>query len=436
MAQSHSELLQFKMAFRQGSSAIDTAFMDNARQIAAFRARLDSLTGYSPYKVRNISIRSTTSPEGGYLHNIMLSQQRAENLKTYLQTYPALREALYSMNSRGTDWEQLAEYIRTSEGLDCKEEILRIIRVVPEREILADSTIRQKRLQAIIDIDQARSYDIIYDRFFHDMRMAQAYVECILEPISLPRMSAFSYAGARASVQGSAPARLADTGSADKGKGPKSRRLPLLSVKTNLLFDFATFYPGYGWAPSPNIAIEYYPKRGHWTVGASLDCPWWKKPQEHKYFQVRNYQIEARRYFRPAGSSRPQNSTKLSWTGWYLSAYVHGGLFGIGLSDKVGGQGEGVGAGIGAGYVLPLSRNGHWKLEFSLQAGYSYAWYDRYIYGNPVTGQLNGLYYYDWAGQADDFVPRLYRKSWIGPTRVGITLSYDIVKRKSREVIR
>lgn len=436
MAQSHSELLQLKMAFRQGSSAIDTAFMDNAKQIAAFRARLDSLTQSSPYKVRSINIRSTASPEGSYELNMKLSQRRAERLKGYLQAIPGLKDAHYNLQSIGIDWDQLADYIRSRDNFGRKEEFLKIISEVPEVELRPDGSIFQKRRQALINIDNARPYLSIYDNFFHDMRGAQTVVSCEFQRVSLPQPAAFPYACSRASVQDPAPARLADTGSADKGKGPKTRRLPLLSVKTNLLFDFATFYPGYGWAPSPNIAIEYYPKRGHWTVGASLDCPWWKKPQEHKYFQVRNYQIEARRYFRPAGSSRPQNSTKLSWTGWYLSAYVHGGLFGIGLSDKVGGQGEGVGAGIGAGYVLPLSRNGHWKLEFSLQAGYSYAWYDRYIYGNPVTGQLNGLYYYDWAGQADDFVPRLYRKSWIGPTRVGITLSYDIVKRKSREVIR
>lgn len=216
----------------------------------------------------------------------------------------------------------------------------------------------------------------------------------------------------------------------DSSKEPSS--IPLLSLKTNLLFDLATFYPGYGWAPAPNIELEYFPGRGHWTVGASLDFPWWKKSGQHKYFQVRNYQIEARRYFHGVGDEGHRRK-RPAYTGWFLSAYVHGGLFGIGLNSNVGGQGEGVGAGIGAGYVFPLSRDARWKMELSLQVGYSYAWYDRYVYGDPVTGNENGLYYYNWTGHADDFVPRLYRKSWFGPTRAGVVISYDIFRHKKKE---
>lgn len=215
------------------------------------------------------------------------------------------------------------------------------------------------------------------------------------------------------------------------GEDSVSRKssFPLVAAKTNLLFDLALAYPGFGWSPAPNVALEYYPKRGRWTVGASFDCPWWSKP-EHKFFQIRNYQLETRRYF------RRNDESEVPYTGWFLSAYAHGGLFAIGVSDKNGVQGEGAGTGLGFGYVLPLSRDGHWKAEFSMQAGYFYAWYDRYVYGDPVSGDLDGLYYYDWKGNADDFVKRLYRTTWIGPARVGITISYDLFRRRKKEVAR
>lgn len=64
-------------------------------------------------------------------------------------------------------------------------------------------------------------------------------------------------------------------------------RREVLSVKTNVLFDFA-YMPGYDrFCPIPNVALEYYPLHGHFTYGASFDCPWWQHYDEHKYFQVK-----------------------------------------------------------------------------------------------------------------------------------------------------
>ena len=40
------------------------------------------------------------------------------------------------------------------------------------------------------------------------------------------------------------------------------------------------------------------------------------------------------------------------------------------------------------------------------------------------------LYYYKWTGDADLFKKRQYRFTWFGPTRVGITLSYDLLYRR------
>jgi hypothetical protein len=71
-------------------------------------------------------------------------------------------------------------------------------------------------------------------------------------------------------------------------------RREYLSVKSNLLL-YGVYMPGYDrWCPMPNVAVEYYPWHGHFTFGASFDCPWWQNYEKHKYFQVRNYQLETR----------------------------------------------------------------------------------------------------------------------------------------------
>ena len=207
-------------------------------------------------------------------------------------------------------------------------------------------------------------------------------------------------------------------------------RLPrreLLSVKTNLLFDVA-YVPGYDrWCPIPNVALEYYPKAGHFTYGASIDFPWWVDYGSHKFFEIRNYQLETRYYLRSS-----DGKVGGAFSGLYLQAYAHGGLFEIGFNKDKGWRGHGFGAGVGAGYVTPLSRNGHWRLELGLQLGWLTCWYDPFKFENPVNPDYHDqLYYYKWTGKVKDFRKLQYRYNWLGPTRIGVTLSYDLLYRRS-----
>jgi hypothetical protein len=212
----------------------------------------------------------------------------------------------------------------------------------------------------------------------------------------------------------------------------------VLSVKTNLLF-YGIYMPGYDrWCPIPNIAIEYYPKKGHFTYGASFDMPWWQDYDAHKYFQLRNYQVEARYYLKPHdahNAHEPHETHKLydkpRYTGYYLQGYVNGGIFGICFDADRGWVGEGIGGGVGFGYVTPISRNGHWRLDFGLQVGFFRCKYDPYQYENPVDPSYHDdLYYYKWTLEPSAFKKRQYRWNWIGPTRIGITLSYDLLYKR------
>lgn len=218
----------------------------------------------------------------------------------------------------------------------------------------------------------------------------------------------------------------------------KSELLPrreLLAVKTNLLL-WGAYIPGYNrWCPIPNIALEYYPLKGHFTFGASFDMPWWQDYDAHKYFQLRNYQVEARYYLNGANSSYGINGVdgnyKKTYTGFYLQGYAHGGVFGICFDESRGWVGEGVGAGIGAGYVMPITKSGRWRLEMGAQLGYFRCKYDPYQYENPVNpAYRDGLYYYKWTQKPEFFKKRQYRWNWLGPTRIGITLTYDLLYRK------
>ena len=212
-------------------------------------------------------------------------------------------------------------------------------------------------------------------------------------------------------------------------------RREFLSIKTNLLL-YGFYLPGgYDrWCPIPNVAIEYYPRHGHFTYGASIDFPWWKSYNKFKFFEVRNYQLEARYYFRSGDVRLRTPGQGAAFRGWYLQGYAHVGLFNICFDKDTGYEGEYLGVGLGAGYVLPLTRKGHWKLEFSLQAGYVYGKHDPYQFENLVNPSYHDqLYYFRWTGKSSDFKVRQYRFSWLGPTRVGVTLTYDLLYKRVKK---
>ena len=190
--------------------------------------------------------------------------------------------------------------------------------------------------------------------------------------------------------------------------------------------------PGYNrWCPIPNVAVEYYPKNGHFTFGASFDFPWWQDYDAHKYFQIRNYQVESRYYLRSGDMDSNPPGKGPAFRGLYLQGYAHLGLFGICFDADRGWVGEGLGAGVGAGYVMSLSKKGHWRLEFGLQVGFYACKYDPYQYENPVDPNYRDhLYYYKWTQDPSLFKKRQYRYSWLGPTRIGVTLTYDLLYRR------
>ena len=211
-------------------------------------------------------------------------------------------------------------------------------------------------------------------------------------------------------------------------------RRELLSVKTNLLFDLA-YMPGYDrFCPIPNVAVEYYPLHGHLTYGASFDGPWWQHYDAHKYFQLRNYQLHTRYYLRSGDVALRKPGDGAAFKGLFFSMYAQAFIYNICFGEKRGWEGEGWGAGLGIGYSLPLGKSEHWRLEFGAQAGFFNTRYDPYQWLCPVDAdQDKRQYYYKWYGDAKDFKKRQHSFSWTGPTRVDITLSYDLIYRKNKK---
>jgi hypothetical protein len=202
-------------------------------------------------------------------------------------------------------------------------------------------------------------------------------------------------------------------------------RRHMIAARTNLIHDFL-YVPQFGFAPGGNIQLEYYPLSGHYTFNAGFTFHNHRHWNSHKFFQVRDAQLEVRRYFKGGGE----------FLGTYLGAYAEGTKYGIGFSATKGWEGEGGGAGLSIGHTCKLNKKGSLRLELSMSIGAFVTVYDPYVWGNPINGAIDGLYYYDYHGSTSKFKERNHRFMWFGPTNAGIHLTYDIIYRKKKEVTR
>lgn len=369
-------------------------------------------------QLRKIFIRGAASPEGPYANNQRLGRKRTEALLQLLQSSLLHQyiEADTELSSVTEDYGYLCLLMHQAGDKDYA-----LVRSIYD-ECQGDELCCKQKLMAA---QRGQLWKRLLRQYFPRLRSARLIMwfsrpdakHAPIEPMpSIPVVT-------EDVISVSAPAVIEDvevpTQTIEVLEEPLLPRRHMIAIRTNLLHDF--FYmPQFGWAFSPNLQLEYYPLRGHYTFNAGVTWGTNRRWKTQEFFQVRDIQLEVRRYFQGGGK----------FMGTYLGAYAHGNKYGIGLSPTKGWQGEGGGAGITLGYVTKLNRRGNLRLEAMVAAGFYMSLYDPYVYGNPITGNIDGYYYYDYLGGASNFKKRNHRFTWFGPTNAGIQLTYDIIYRK------
>lgn len=384
--------------------------------------------------------RSAASPEGPYNNNVRLANGRRDAAFKYLtangfdvksihfKAVPEDYQLLKYMMQEAKD----PDYERVRRIIDANRELPRAIKIRLQaidngklwRRLLKQYYPELRAVRIMVADRRDVGLDKPYDTFEQLSNDLKTLISIDNKPIVMKDVP---------SVNPKEEKKVEEHTDKEETSEPKyDYRREMLSVKTNFLL-WGAYVPDYGQCPIPNVAIEYYPRHGHFTFGASFDCPWWiGNTTNHKYFELRNYTIESRFYMRNSDLSYMDH--KAAFKGLYFSAYANTFLYQLGFNAKKGWIGEGLGAGLGLGYVMPLSRNQHWRLEFSATLGFFWTKYDPFVYGCPVENVEDGLYYYNYKGDADLFKERQHRFVWLGPTRVGISLTYDLLYRKRKEV--
>ncbi len=370
------------------------------------------------YQLVGIDLRGAASPEGPYENNVRLSKGRAQALRKALsECIDEQGDSAWTIHATAEDYQRLLWLMKKRDDPEAGMLETIIQHAGPQNAPVIKDKLRR--------LNGGITWRRLLRDYFPELRAARVvlYMRApirrviVADDTPYERLVPVETWSTDELVLSNQVLETADKASVgvSLAKGPRKH---MLSISTNLLED-AFYMPNFGWAPMWNVGVEYYPKNSRWTVKAQFMSPYYHRWSKNKFFQIRDYHLEVRRYFRPGW-----------WhTGGYVAAYVNGTKYGIGLSKTKGWQGEGGGAAVKLGYVVPLGK-GTWRLDMYIAAGGWYSRYDPYVYGNPITGEENGDYYYDWTGTRLEFKKRNHKFTWFGPTEIGVALTFDVLYHK------
>lgn len=382
-------LVGIEVHFRWDDSRLDLDYMGNAQAFDRFARVVDSI---GMHMIDSVVIVSQSSPEGSYKHNMLLSQRRATTMRSAVEhRHPELKDML-RIYPDGESWMQLREYVEKDTVME-RSTIDAVLSVIDSNVNINTKKWRMKQLPV---------YEYLYQTYYPRIRNS---VFCIIYydlKVTIAQIEEFVYTAVRPS-----PIPTVITQSFPIQWNRSEEYEPILNVRTNLLYDLGTVV---------NVGLEYYPRNPRWSVVGHYTFPWWSNDAKHRYLEVLDWNLEARYYLQPDKRH----------AGWYVAPYVHWNLYDISIEAEQGWQGEGKGCGLGIGYVWQPWNNKRWKLEAFARIGYYQTLFDPYHASDP----FNDKYYYDWEGMPEDFIPRNYRLQMFGPTGAGITISYDLFKRK------
>lgn len=163
-------------------------------------------------------------------------------------------------------------------------------------------------------------------------------------------------------------------------------------------------------AGTPNLGFEFTLNQ-QFTVNADVFWMPYMFKKHESVFRALVGSLDLRYYVKPK-----YYYTNNLYDGFYIGPSLEGGNFNIGLykgkdRDSYRYRGWGISPGVSLGYKFYLSRR--FRLDVNIGIGYAHIQYDKYKLGG------------EWAK-----FPLAYKetKSWVGPTKFGIHLVYNLFR--------
>ena len=379
-------------------------------------------------------IRGSASPEGGVKNNTRLAHQRAKALVKVLSKYIPLPDSLVEERYINEDYAGLRRLME-EKPTAYSQQVLSILKKYKDQDAQAK--------QALQRLNGGKTWRLLLRDYFPELR-ASRLVLFVSKKGSIPLGVPADIAGGTkvpADLQSAGKQAVtneqatmdttlvssvdtADCKSAAPPTGQDSLQVearpsahPSLNIKTNVLYDLALFVPQFGYAPTPNLAIEYLPKSGHITPVLELTWSPWRNDNRSKTWIIHNFLLEGRYYI--IGDA---------FTGHYIAAYTNLGTYDLQfnstkayLADK---WGKTYGFGLGWGYVKRFASESRWKWEVNAALGFLHSDYDKYH--DAESWAEPGNTYFNWHENPADYHRYKNHLNYWGVTRLGFSISYDL----------
>ena len=431
--------------YRQDKVNYEASYLGNVETVASLGALVENI---GQDNLQSIEIIGYASPEGTRERNAYLSRERAASTKRAVRTVlPEWAMERVSTSTGGESWELFHRRVErdTTISPETKANVLAILNA----DDIGPGT-KKWRLQNILghDPNAGDMYRYIMNSHFRYIRGSFIVVKYSTgsqaepasqddsieheEPIApeepaeqeipVEPTEPAEPEGPTEPTEPTEPDSPIEPEGPTEPSGPESPKIkldrrPILGIGTNLIYD-ATYIPNYGFTSVPSFNVEYYPAGPtHYSFGGNVEWPMWRHRDTHKYMQLQNIGLWARRYFKPQEGH---------FEGLYMSAGANAYRYGIGWDAK-GWEGEGLGASVGIGYKKMIGRS-RWWFDTGIDLGGLVSRYDPYVYGFDATGR----YYYDYGGKPEDFQERQHLMLWFGPTRAYFSIGLDIFTPKRR----
>ena len=375
--------------FPQGSTEIDPDFHDNGARMRAFGDLLQERLREG-CSLGAVLLRGSASPEGASSENETIAGLRAHALDAWLAGTPGMNPERY-YREVGEDWEGLARIVRTLDT-PWRDAALELLGPAPE-EALED---RLRRL------DGGEVWRWLTANVFPELRSAGVSVECI-DKRSAHRDTVFVLQTVRDTVfvEVAPPAPQEPT---PAGPDFSDRRM-LFALRTNILA-----------IPFMNLGVEV-PLGRRWSVGADIYYPW-LGPSGHvggvdktgvcNEFSAADVEV---RYWFPRRDM--QDGQRL--LGHSVGMYGAAGYYDF-ERDWSGHQGEFFNVGLDYLYAAPIFRG---RMHLEAELGLGYIWSTARPYDCFEPGGM--IYHRKGVTQ---------NTTWVGPTRVQLSLVFPIYTRR------
>lgn len=382
--------------FRQSRTELNTDFNNNGETL---NRMVNSLRRYSQldsmYKLREVRVTGSASPEGSVNFNRRLSEQRARRIFDYFSTSLQMPDSITRFEYMGRDWRGLRDAVASDMETPCRSDVLSLL----------DNTLRDgaltpaqsdRLLADLKKIGGGEPYEYMYRKYFPALRSSKLYVKfdrsmVLYPPLAADNIAPFNFTPRTITATPALEPIVTDEVITCK---------PFyMALKTNMLLDVLAL---------PSVSAEFYLGK-NFTAGVDWTYGWWKTDRRHRYWRAYGGDIFGRWWFGRKAAEKPLTGHHVGiYAGiftydfeWGGTGYM-GGRPGHSLWDRFM-----VNAGVEYGYSLPIARR--LNIDFTLGFGYVRGKVEKY---EPI----NNIYY--WESTSN--------KTWIGPTKAEVSLVWLI----------